>query len=246
MPSTRPVLIECLRRRSGSALAPDSIISMLTQPNDIALGMGKALGALAAVQLALTGTRDPPSPYPLDSRYPLENIVPPARRRACQLVSSASSTAACVLPGPAMADLADLLPKTATSESAREELNAKTSNLPSLKQTAENAGEALSGDVDLQANVDKVRSTRLLCMDMPSRHGYIQFPVLAALLTSWTRPLVSAVDRCLHGSSSLRVSVNIHAAMCLQAGQNLKEATGTDVGSQAKSGVRLWPFPCLP
>ena len=36
--------------------------SMLTQPNDIAMGMGKALGALAAVQLALlpaTGTRDP-------------------------------------------------------------------------------------------------------------------------------------------------------------------------------------------
>ncbi len=66
-----------------------------------------------------------------------------------------------------MADLADLLPKTATSESAREELNAKTSNLPSLKQTAENAGEALSGDVDLQANVDKARSM-LPCMDMPS------------------------------------------------------------------------------
>ncbi len=142
---------------------------MLTQPNDIALGMGKALGALAAVQLALTGTRDPPLPYP--HRW-IPGILwrilsHRARRRACHLVSSASTTTACVLPGPAMADLADLLPKTATSESAREELNAKTSNLPSLKQTAENAGEALSGDVDLQANVDKVRSM-LPCMDMPS------------------------------------------------------------------------------
>ena len=61
--------------------------------------------------------------------------------------------------------MADLLPKTATSESARKELNAKTSNLPSLKQTAENAGEALSGDVDLQANVQKVR-TAMPCMDV--------------------------------------------------------------------------------
>jgi hypothetical protein len=52
--------------------------------------------------------------------------------------------------------MADLLPKTATSESARKALNAKTSNLPSLKQTAENAGEALSGNVDLQSNVKKV------------------------------------------------------------------------------------------
>ena len=35
---------------------------MLMQPNEIAMGVGKALGALAAVQLALlpaTGTRDP-------------------------------------------------------------------------------------------------------------------------------------------------------------------------------------------
>ena len=53
--------------------------------------------------------------------------------------------------------MADLLPKTATSESARKALNAKTSNLPSLKQTAENAGDALSGNVDLQSNVKKVR-----------------------------------------------------------------------------------------
>jgi len=43
------------------------------------------------------------------------------------------------------------------------------------------------------------------------------------------------------------VSIIIHAAMCLQAGQNLKEATGNDVGSQAKSGVRLSPlsFPAM-
>ena len=76
-------------------------------------------------------------------------------------------------------------------------------------------------------------------------HGHAnlstQFPTWATLLKSWMRLHVSAepVDRCLHGSS-LRVS---HAAMYLQAGQNIKEATGNDVGSQAKSGVRLRPPP---
>lgn len=49
------------------------------------------------------------------------------------------------MAAPAMADL---LPKTATSQTARDKLNAKTSALPSLKKTAENAGEALSGDTD--------------------------------------------------------------------------------------------------
>lgn len=59
---------------------------------------------------------------------------------------AAAQLALLPVAAPAMADL---LPKTATSQAARDKLNAKTSALPSLKKTAENAGEAISGDVDI-------------------------------------------------------------------------------------------------
>ena len=132
---------------------------VLTQPSDIAMGMGKALGALAAVQLALlpvTGTRDPlhlirTAGFPVSFREYC--VIEPRDVRHGHHMSAARENDHCMLAGPAMADL---LPKTATSESARKALNAKTSALPSLKQTAENAGEALSGDVDLQSNVQRV------------------------------------------------------------------------------------------
>ena len=60
--------------------------------------------------------------------------------------------------GPAAADL---LPKTAVSQEARDELNAKTSNLPTLKETAQNAADALTGGRDVAGDVKKARADGL-------------------------------------------------------------------------------------
>lgn len=66
--------------------------------------------------------------------------------------------------GPAMADvLVDVLPKSAVSQEARDELNAKTSALPSLKETVQNAGDALTGDRDVAGDVKKVRCGSARC-----------------------------------------------------------------------------------
>lgn len=57
-----------------------------------------------------------------------------------------------------MADITtNLLPKSATSQEARDELNAKTSALPSLKETVQNAGDALTGESDVAGDVKKAR-----------------------------------------------------------------------------------------
>ena len=107
-----------------------------------------------------------------------------------------------MLAGPAMADL---LPKTATSESARKALNAKTSALPSLKQTVENAGEALSGDVDLQSNVQKVGFPPHDCPP-----GCTRFPAAAHLppCMSLARALCRPKHRLVScGASSLMMCI---------------------------------------
>ena len=64
--------------------------------------------------------------------------------------------------------ISDLLPESAKSQGARDQLNAKTSALPSLNETAQNAGDVISGDSDVVGEVKKV----LMTPSSADKHGF--------------------------------------------------------------------------